>query len=125
MGNLYVMNFMKSYKSKGYVKETFTWQHSHYILKDEGIAHLRDFLHLPAEIVPFTLKRPATRMNKPRGNVGAPRKARAHHTVVQSPPNQMRRALVAEKPVWNSREVTDVAATPVEPNNGFISSAPK
>merc|ERR1712110_864873 len=40
--NLYVMNALKSFKSKGFVKENYTWQHYHYALTDEGIAYLRE-----------------------------------------------------------------------------------
>merc|ERR1711890_166545 len=55
--NLYVMNALKSLKSKGFVKENFTWQHYHWALTDEGIAHLRETLHLPENVMPNTLKR--------------------------------------------------------------------
>merc|ERR1711890_221023 len=55
--NLYVMNALKSLKSKGFVKENFTWQHYHWALTDEGIAHLREQLSLPENVMPNTLKR--------------------------------------------------------------------
>jgi small subunit ribosomal protein S10e len=55
--NLFVMNALKSLKSKGFVKENFTWQHYHWALTDEGIAHLREQLHLPENVMPNTLKR--------------------------------------------------------------------
>uniref|UniRef100_A0A7S3NL59 Plectin/eS10 N-terminal domain-containing protein n=1 Tax=Aureoumbra lagunensis TaxID=44058 RepID=A0A7S3NL59_9STRA len=59
--NLEVLNLMKSLKSREYVRETFNWQYSYYYLTQEGIEYLREYLHLPAEIVPATLKKGATR----------------------------------------------------------------
>ena len=50
--NLEVMNLMKSLKSRGYVRETFNWQYYYWYLTNEGIEYLREYLHLPAEIVP-------------------------------------------------------------------------
>jgi len=55
--NLHVIKAMQSLKSRGYVKEQFAWRHFYWYLTNEGIQYLRDFLHLPAEIVPSTLKR--------------------------------------------------------------------
>nr|CAH04324.1 S10e ribosomal protein [Julodis onopordi] len=55
--NLQVIKAMQSLKSKGYVKEQFAWRHFYWYLTNEGIEHLRTFLHLPPEIVPATLKR--------------------------------------------------------------------
>lgn len=55
-------------KSRGYVKEQFAWRHYYWYLTNEGIQYLRDFLHLPPEIVPSTLKRQArTDTARPRG----------------------------------------------------------
>ena len=59
--NLEVLNLMKSMKSRGYVRETFNWQYFYWYLTDEGVEYLRDFLHLPAEIVPATLKKASAR----------------------------------------------------------------
>ena len=73
--NLHVMKACQSLKSKGYVKENFTWSHSYYTLTNEGIEFLREFLHLPAEIVPATLKRQTRPENRPRPKVDAPRSA--------------------------------------------------
>merc|ERR1711963_774403 len=39
--NLYVMKALQSLKSKGFVKENYTWQHYHWALTDEGITYLR------------------------------------------------------------------------------------
>lgn len=57
--NLEVMMLLKSFASKGYVKETFNWQYYYYYLTNEGIEYLRQYLALPAEIVPATMKRAA------------------------------------------------------------------
>lgn len=66
--NLHVVKAMMSLKSRGYVKEQFAWRHYYWYLTNEGIQYLRDFLHLPPEIVPSTLKRQArSDASKPRG----------------------------------------------------------
>jgi len=62
--NLHVIKAMQSLKSRGYVKEQFAWRHFYWYLTNEGIQYLRDFLHLPPEIVPPTLKR----QSKPGGD---------------------------------------------------------
>lgn len=53
--NLQVMKALQSLKSRGYVKEEFNWQYHYYFLTDEGIAYLRQYLHLPETAVPATL----------------------------------------------------------------------
>nr|XP_035151480.1 40S ribosomal protein S10-like [Callithrix jacchus] len=65
--HLHVMNAMQSLKSQGYVKEQFAW----YLTK-KGIQYLRDYLHLPPEIVPVTLCRshPETGRPWPKGLEG-------------------------------------------------------
>eukprot|EP01120_Amphizonella_sp_Union-15-10_P010858 TRINITY_DN44_c0_g2_i1.p1 TRINITY_DN44_c0_g2~~TRINITY_DN44_c0_g2_i1.p1 ORF type:complete len:176 (-),score=41.08 TRINITY_DN44_c0_g2_i1:85-612(-) len=55
--NLYVINLMRSMKSRGFVRESFCWNHYYWYLTNEGIIYLREFLHLPEEIVPATLKK--------------------------------------------------------------------
>ncbi|KAM4580226.1 plectin isoform 20-T20 [Odontesthes bonariensis] len=57
VSNLQVIRAMGSLKSRGYVKETFAWRHFYWYLTNEGIVYLRDYLHLPAEIVPASLQR--------------------------------------------------------------------
>ncbi|CAH1160005.1 unnamed protein product [Phaedon cochleariae] len=65
--NLQVIKALQSLKSKGYVKEQFAWRHYYWYLTNSGIEYLRTFLHLPPEIVPSTLKRPArTETTRPR-----------------------------------------------------------
>ena len=50
--NLEVLMLMKSLNSRGYVRTTFSWQYNYCYLTDEGIEYLRQYLALPAEIVP-------------------------------------------------------------------------
>ncbi|KAK7916426.1 hypothetical protein WMY93_012187 [Mugilogobius chulae] len=67
------MKAMQSLKSCGYVKEQFAWRHFYWYLTNEGIQYLRDFLHLPPEIVPATLRRqtrPETARPRPKGMEG-------------------------------------------------------
>merc|ERR1712235_177128 len=70
--NLHVMKALLSLKSRGYVTEQFAWRHYYWYLTNEGIQYLRDYLHLPPEIVPSTLKRQAPRETRPRASA-APR----------------------------------------------------
>lgn len=57
VSNLQVIRAMGSLKSRGCVKETFAWRHFYWYLTNEGIVYLRDYLHLPPEIVPASLQR--------------------------------------------------------------------
>ncbi|KAG7219189.1 hypothetical protein INR49_003208 [Caranx melampygus] len=60
-----------SLKSCGHVKEQFAWHHFYWYLTSEGIQYLRDFLYLPPEITPTTLRRqtrPETARPRPRPN---------------------------------------------------------
>jgi small subunit ribosomal protein S10e len=66
--NLEVMMLMKSLESRGFVKITYSWQHSYVYLITEseegaltGLDYLRTYLALPAEIVPRTMQKAATR----------------------------------------------------------------
>ncbi|KAI8338196.1 Plectin/S10 domain-containing protein [Chlamydoabsidia padenii] len=67
--NLEVIKSMQSLTSKGYVKTQFSWQYYYYTLTDEGIDYLREYLNLPTEIVPATLKK-AARPAAPRRAFG-------------------------------------------------------
>jgi small subunit ribosomal protein S10e len=69
--SLHVMKATQSLKSRGYVKEQFAWRHFYWYLTNEGIQYLRDYLHLPPEIVPATLRRsrPETGRPRPKGMV--------------------------------------------------------
>ncbi|KAF9514569.1 hypothetical protein BS47DRAFT_1342872 [Hydnum rufescens UP504] len=64
--NLEVIKAMQSLTSKGFVKTQFSWQYYYYSLTNEGIEYLREWLHLPAEIVPATHKK-AARPPRPAG----------------------------------------------------------
>lgn len=64
--NLHVIKALQSLKSRAFVNEQFAWRHYYWYLTNEGIQYLRDFLHLPSEIVPATLKR-QTRTEATRG----------------------------------------------------------
>ena len=68
--NLEMLNLMKSLKSRGYVRETFSWQWFYWYLTNEGIEYLREYLNLPMEIVPATLKKQAARPARPEGAGG-------------------------------------------------------
>uniref|UniRef100_A0A8D0VD29 Plectin n=1 Tax=Sus scrofa TaxID=9823 RepID=A0A8D0VD29_PIG len=57
VSNLQVMRAMASLRARGLVRETFAWCHFYWYLTNEGIAHLRQYLHLPPEIVPASLQR--------------------------------------------------------------------
>lgn len=55
--------------SRGYLKTRFSWQWYYYTLTPEGLDYLREWLHLPAEIVPQThIKQ--QRSAPPRGMLG-------------------------------------------------------
>ncbi|XP_028436608.1 uncharacterized protein LOC114557377 [Perca flavescens] len=75
VSNLQVIRAMGSLKSRGYVKETFAWRHFYWYLTNEGIVYLRDYLHLPPEIVPASLQR----IRKPAATLVV-----AHRTRVQT-----------------------------------------
>ncbi|PWO01241.1 putative 40S ribosomal protein S10 [Tilletiopsis washingtonensis] len=64
--NLQVIKAAQSLTSRGFVHTQFSWQWYFYTLTDEGLEYLREYLHLPAEIVPATHKRPA-RPQRPMG----------------------------------------------------------
>ncbi|CAL5223961.1 g6567 [Coccomyxa viridis] len=74
VSNLQVIKLMQSFTSKELVTERFAWRHYYWFLTDEGIEFLREYLNLPSEIVPATLKkstRPLERGGPPqRGDRG-------------------------------------------------------
>lgn len=55
--NLQVVKLCLSLKTRGLVKENFCWAHHYFYLTDAGIEYLREYLHLPADIIPNTLKK--------------------------------------------------------------------
>ncbi len=54
--NLEVMKLLQSFASKKYVTEVYNWRWFYYYLTAEGITYLRQYLGLPEDIVPATLK---------------------------------------------------------------------
>ncbi|CAL8114813.1 unnamed protein product [Prunus armeniaca] len=68
--NLQVIKLMQSFKSKEYVRETFAWMHYYWYLTNDGIEFLRNYLNLPSEIVPATLKKQAKPPGRPLGPSG-------------------------------------------------------
>mmetsp|Transcript_6613 Transcript_6613/g.8050 ORF Transcript_6613/g.8050 Transcript_6613/m.8050 type:complete len:141 (+) Transcript_6613:50-472(+) len=59
--NLEVLMLMKSLESRGFVRVTFSWQYNYCYLTEDGIEYLREYLGLPAEIVPATHKKAVSR----------------------------------------------------------------
>eukprot|EP01053_Blabericola_migrator_P005596 Blabericola_migrator_1__5595@NODE_2849_length_2288_cov_294_107159_g1786_i0_p3_GENE_NODE_2849_length_2288_cov_294_107159_g1786_i0NODE_2849_length_2288_cov_294_107159_g1786_i0_p3_ORF_typecomplete_len151_score19_45S10_plectin/PF03501_15/2_8e34_NODE_2849_length_2288_cov_294_107159_g1786_i090542 len=77
--NLHVMMTMKSLTSKNYVTQHYNWRYLYYVLNNEGIEYLRDWLQVPAAINPETLtQRPRPqRTGGPReGGPRGPREGR-------------------------------------------------
>ncbi|XP_007220973.2 40S ribosomal protein S10-2 [Prunus persica] len=65
---------MQSFKSKEYLRETFAWMHYYWYLTNDGIEFLRNYLNLPSEIVPATLKKQGKPPGCPLGpSVDCPR----------------------------------------------------
>jgi small subunit ribosomal protein S10e len=58
---------MQSLTSKEFVKTRFSWQYYYYTLTPEGLDYLREWLHLPAEIVPQTHVKQQRTHAPPRG----------------------------------------------------------
>jgi len=68
--NLFVVKACQSLTSRGYVKTQFSWQYYYYTLTPEGLDYLREWLHLPAEIVPATHIKQQRSHQPPRGMLG-------------------------------------------------------
>lgn len=79
--NLQVMRAMASLKARGLVRETFAWCHFYWYLTNEGIDHLRQYLHLPPEIVPASLQR----VRRPVAMVMPARRRSPHVQTMQGP----------------------------------------
>eukprot|EP00835_Amoeboradix_gromovi_P006018 NODE_639_length_5670_cov_0.131754.p4 type:complete len:130 gc:universal NODE_639_length_5670_cov_0.131754:262-651(+) len=54
--NLEVIKALQSLDSRGFVRTQFSWQYYYYVLTDAGIEYLREYLHLPEDVSPNTLK---------------------------------------------------------------------
>ncbi|KAM0154470.1 hypothetical protein ACHAPC_008881 [Botrytis cinerea] len=74
--NLYVVKACQSLTSRGYVKTQFSWQYYYYTLTPEGLDYLREWLHLPAEIVPSTHIKVQRSHAPPRGMMGGDERER-------------------------------------------------
>jgi small subunit ribosomal protein S10e len=75
VSNLEVIKLMQSFVSKELVSERYAWRHYYWFLTDAGIEYLREFLCLPEEIVPATLKKsamPLERNARPGGRGDRP-----------------------------------------------------
>jgi small subunit ribosomal protein S10e len=68
--NLYVINLMKSFVSRGFVRQQFSWNVYYWFLTAEGVEYLREYLHVPADIVPATLKSTARSGERPGAERG-------------------------------------------------------
>ncbi|RPA87034.1 hypothetical protein BJ508DRAFT_95224 [Ascobolus immersus RN42] len=68
--NLYVIKAAQSLTSKGYLNTRFSWQYYYYTLTPAGLDYLREWLHLPAEIVPATHVKQQRSHAPPRGMLG-------------------------------------------------------
>jgi len=62
---LHVVKLLLTLKSKGFVKERYTWQYLYYTLTDSGIEYLRNYLHVSDLVVPNTLKKPTKPQQAP------------------------------------------------------------
>ncbi|KAK1772964.1 40S ribosomal protein S10 [Phialemonium atrogriseum] len=71
--NLWVIKAMQSLDSRGYVKTRYSWRNFYYTLTPEGLDYLREWLHLPAEIVPATHIKQQRSHAPPRGMMGEER----------------------------------------------------
>lgn len=67
---LQVVKACQSLTSRGYLKTRFSWQYYYYTLTPEGLDYLREWLHLPAEIVPATHIKQQRSHAPPRGMMG-------------------------------------------------------
>lgn len=68
--SLQVIKACQSLNSRGYVKTQFSWQYYYYTLTPEGLDYLREWLHLPAEVVPATHIKQQRSHAPPRGMMG-------------------------------------------------------
>lgn len=55
--NVQAMKMCTSLTSRGFVTERFNWGFLYYSLTDEGIEYLRQYMHIPEDVVPDTMKK--------------------------------------------------------------------
>jgi small subunit ribosomal protein S10e len=77
--NLEVIKLMTSLTSRDLVSCRFSWKHYYWFLNDEGIEYLKEYLHMPADALPNTLKktstgRPPAPPGRPEGGDRPPRR---------------------------------------------------
>ncbi|XP_064263229.1 plectin-like [Passer domesticus] len=80
VANVEVRRAMASLRSRGLVRQTAAWRHLYWYLTDAGVAHLRQYLRLPPDVVPRSLQRvprPAAARPEPR-RAAAPAGPGAH-----------------------------------------------
>ena len=65
-----VIKACQSLTSRGFLKTQFSWQWYYYTLTPEGLDYLREWLHLPSEIVPATHVKQQRSHAPPRGMIG-------------------------------------------------------
>ena len=96
--NLQVIKLMQSLKSKEFVKEQFAWRHFYWFLTNEGIEHLREYLNLPSEIVPNTLKKSTRNMERrPMGDRPPRRFERGERSEYRGAPGGFGRGAPSDK----------------------------
>lgn len=80
VSNLEVIKLMQSFKSKQYVNELFAWRHYYWFLTNAGITYIREYLSLPENIKPKTLKKDKQRTGerRPGGGRGPPGQGRGY-----------------------------------------------
>ncbi|XP_074118464.1 plectin isoform X1 [Sminthopsis crassicaudata] len=112
--NLQVIRAMGSLRARGLVRETFAWRHFYWYLTNEGIAHLRQYLHLPPEIVPASLQR----VRRPVAMVAPARRPPARVQTVQGPlscPPKRLDSAREERQAYRRKEDEEVPEPPVVP----------
>ncbi|XP_044525577.1 plectin [Gracilinanus agilis] len=112
--NLQVIRAMGSLRARGLVRETFAWRHFYWYLTNEGIAHLRQYLHLPPEIVPASLQR----VRRPVAMVAPARRAPTRVQTVQGPlscPPKRPDSAREERQAYRRKEDEEVPEPPVVP----------
>ncbi|KAL4675457.1 hypothetical protein H8959_009602 [Pygathrix nigripes] len=118
--NLHVMKAMQSLKSRGYVKEQFAWRHFYWYLTNEGIQYLRDYLHLPPEIVPATLRRSRPETGRPRPKDLPPQPLRDRQARPRGGWHDLGSSSAAETP----RDLGQVPASPSADWRGWTAGSP-
>ena len=69
--NLHVIKLMESFTSREFVRHQFSWRHHYWYLTNDGIVFLRDYLNLPSEVMPNTLKKATRQPSRPAASGSA------------------------------------------------------